>query len=456
MGFTSTFNLKFIEEIKQSFGLFLPLFLSQLVYAISTFIGTIMIAHLGSEALAGLALGTITYTTLCVFFFGLFVGVGMMIAKNLGAKQHENVRNVVHSGFVLAAVYSLLFVIILKNISGIFVYLGQKESVIHIAKIYLDSIAYSIFPWLLTVVLEQFLIGLSLSRIVLIISLIQVPIEIMVNYCFVYGALGVPSYGVAGLGYGFTFTFCLSFAIVLIFIIKYHATKKYNILHHLRLRYEDLKELINTGLPVGVMNVIENLFFLVITLIIGILGIKALAAQQIVRQYVELTVTIGLAMTQATTVRVSHAVGAKDWSAIFTAIKANITVVMGIMSIIGIIYTCFTYQLIALDININDSENESIIQSLVPIFGIVAIFQLADGARLVIIGVLRSLGDHKCPLYITLATFWLISLPLGVMACFYLNLGIVGIWIWILAGMVIGLACMIMRLRYIYRRFAFN
>ena len=222
----------FKDEVKLSFRLFLPLFFSHLVYAISIFVGTILIAHIDKELLAGLALGMVTFTALCTFFLGFFIGISMIIAYYIGAKEEERIGCVISQGFILAILCSVIFCTILYYIPIFFSYLKQQENTITISVTYLKALSFSILPWLGTIVLEQFLIGLTLTRLVLIISIIQVPCEILISYILIFGKLGLPQFGIAGLGYGFAITSYFSLIIVLIFICKYPKTKKYNILRN--------------------------------------------------------------------------------------------------------------------------------------------------------------------------------------------------------------------------------
>ena len=98
-------NLQFhavFFEFKQSLLLSFPLMLSQLVQASSTFVGTLMVAHLGSDALAASAFVSSIFITLCVFSFGVFAAVSVMVSQNFGANNANGIRLAVSQGFILA------------------------------------------------------------------------------------------------------------------------------------------------------------------------------------------------------------------------------------------------------------------------------------------------------------------------------------------------------------------
>jgi MATE family multidrug resistance protein len=69
---------------------------------------------------------------------------------------------------------------------------------------------------------------------------------------------------------------------------------------------------------------------------------------------------------------------------------------------------------------------------------IAAIFQLSDGIQVVGLGALRGMADVKIPTLITLVAYWILALPLGYILGFSLNMGAIGIWIGLLAGLTIA------------------
>src|SRR5690348_5437202 len=90
---------QFFLESKKTIFLFLPLLCSQITYAISTFLGTAMIAHLGQDALAAIALVSSVYTCLCAFFYGVFVSICVMVSRSAGACDDRQIEKIVSQGF---------------------------------------------------------------------------------------------------------------------------------------------------------------------------------------------------------------------------------------------------------------------------------------------------------------------------------------------------------------------
>jgi MATE family multidrug resistance protein len=68
---------------------------------------------------------------------------------------------------------------------------------------------------------------------------------------------------------------------------------------------------------------------------------------------------------------------------------------------------------------------------------VAAIFQIFDGGQVVGVGALRGLTDVTIPTFITFIAYWLVALPAAYLLGFKTQLGAIGIWV----GLAAGLAC---------------
>ena len=80
-------------------------------------------------------------------------------------------------------------------------------------------------------------------------------------------------------------------------------------------------------------------------------------------------------------------------------------------------------------------ENMEVVEIASKLLIIAALFQISDGIQAVILGALKGLQDVQIPAIITFVSYWLIGFPI----CYYLglktDLGAVGVWIGLLAGL---------------------
>ena len=69
------------------------------------------------------------------------------------------------------------------------------------------------------------------------------------------------------------------------------------------------------------------------------------------------------------------------------------------------------------------------------LFVLAGLFQVADGAQVVLAGMLRGLQDTRVPAVIAAVAYWGVGLPLGAVLAFPLGLRAPGVWLGLTAGL---------------------
>lgn len=442
----STNTKSFGGELRQSVRLSLPLIASNVVQASSGFLGTLMVAHLGRDQLAGLALGTSVYFALIVFLFGVLSAIGVMVAQNFGAKNQEGMELAFSQGFILALISCIPMVLIIWFAPMILAWSGESLQITQVAASYLHTIVLCVIPLSILVSMEQFLIGMGRTRLVLWISLAEVPFEILFSYAFIFGHFGLPKCGVAGIGYAFALVFSCTAIGIVIFLCRSKLYRQYKLFTRLlSFNTKYFVELVRVGWPIGCMYVIEVALLSVLTFMMGRVSVDALAANRIARQFLLMGLMFVFAISQVTTVQVGQAVGRKDKIGINRAILANLTFGCVVTVLIAICYVVFAKDFVALDVNIRDSHLAMLTHYAVIFLMLAGFAQVFDTLRFIAIGALRGLKDTKIPMYVSILTFWCIALPIAWLMCFALQLGGIGLWIGLLVGILSGAIILLRR-----------
>ena len=425
-----------LSEFKYSIRLAIPLIASELTYAANGFIATIMIAHLGKNQLAANALVWSIYITVALFFIGILSAVSIMIAQSFGAKDKRSVSACFKQGLIMAIIFALPMMLIMWASPIVLVWTGQDQAVIECAKPFFYVLIWSMLPLNIIIVIEQFLLGINKTRLVMMVSIISVPISILFYYTFLFGKLGLPKLGLAGVGYSILVTNGLM-ALYLIGYIYfsnqfqvYKLFKKWWVVNR-----KILLELIRIGIPLGFMYCIEVALFAAIAIMMGTLGTTTLAAYQIAYQYMMLALMILFAMGQAATVRVGNEVGKNNRESIKLTSAVNIGIGMGFMLLFSVFYIGFAHWIIGLSIDIHEESLQSMANQATTFLPIAGVLLLTECVRLISFGSLRGLKDTKFPAIASFIGFWCIAFPAAYLLAFKFKFGGTGIW-W---GMVIGL-----------------
>jgi MATE family multidrug resistance protein len=414
--------------------LLMPLIAVSIVNSGISFFETLFLAHVSTDVLAAGALVGWLFSTLVVILFGTLSAINVLISHQHGAKEDQHIVSVVRDGFALAGLLFIPTFLLLWNMPPIFLILGQTPFVVAQAKSYLHPLAWALLPTLITTVFIQFLLGLGRTRVVMVFTLLSTPLTILLSYLLIFGHWGLPALHIAGAGWGIMLSNTISTIVLMFYILRnndYKSYWKYSF-HFKTPSY--ILELVRVGLPMGLMYCVEVGFFLTLMLLMGTLGIQALAANQIVFQYFGPLMGIAFSIAQAVTIRMGYELGAKNFNAAKSASYAGTSLTVLFMLLAALGYWFFPKTLIGIDLNIHDANHAEIIRDAIAFFSIAALFQIFEATRITLFGALRALKDTRYTLITSIICFWGIALPVGYFFSHVYHLGGTGLW-W---GMVLG------------------
>jgi MATE family multidrug resistance protein len=168
---------------------------------------------------------------------------------------------------------------------------------------------------------------------------------------------------------------------------------------------------------------------------------NSLAANQIAFSLVLFTFMAVLGVSAATTIRVSHQLGAGNFVGVRKAGFASMHLALGFMSMTAICFIVFKDYLPLL-FN-NEPEVVAIAVQLLIAAGI---FQIFDGLQSVSMAALRGLADTVKPMFISFVSYIIVCLSVGYTLAFVVGLGAIGIWMGYVVGL--GMAAVLLALRF--------
>jgi MATE family multidrug resistance protein len=432
------------REIKKNVLLSFPLIASQLLYSSAGFLSTAMLAHLGKTVLASIVLINMIWFSLSVIFFGLLSAISVLVSHQFGAKQHQEVGKIMGQALYLSAFLMALIFLVLQTVPWFFNLAHESPVVVSNAMRYLHAMKFWIPALTFMIAFEQLLIGLGETRMVMIISVSLVPLQVFFMYAFIFGQVGFPSVGIQGAGYGIALADSMGLLGLLVYLLLNKRFQCYELFAHCVPRWRYLNELVRVGTPMGMMSLIECSAFTVMTFGIAHFGTTALAAHQIVLQYLGLFITIVFAMSQAITVRVGHAVGANDKAGIYQAVVVGMGLNFCIIGILAIVTFFFHHTLVHFDLDIHAVNNRLLMRYITPMFHIISFLLIFDNFRIIGFGALRGIKDTQFPMLASFLAFWLIGISAGLL----LGYGAVGIWMGMTMGIASGAVLVVSRLIY--------
>lgn len=433
---------RLISEVKQFLLLAVPLAAAQLAQSATGFVDTVMMGWLGSQTIASGGLGSAIFTFLIFITTGVVSAVSPLAAQAYGAGQPEQVGKIVRQGLGISVFLGIPIVIVLWYGETVLLLLGQNPDAAALAATYLRAIAWGFIPALGFAVLKSFLSALSQPQIVMITVVLGTLLNITANYVLMFGKLGLPALGLAGIGWASTLSLWSMFIALFIYIYSQHQFKIYRIFHNsfsYTLTPENRRivgEIFQLGLPIGGLIAMEAGLFTVVTFLIGQLGTISLAAHQIALQTSAMSFQIALGISLATTIRVGQLAGEQDSAGVRLAGYVGMSLGAFSMGMAGIIFWLLPKSVISLYLDIKNPSNEDVVNLAVQLLVVAAIFQIVDGVQVNAAGALRGLKDTRIPMLIGIFTYWGVGLSTGYILGIWLEYGAIGLW-W---GLAIGLA----------------
>ncbi len=404
--------------------------ISRLLNILSMFIGTMMISRLGHYVLAASALITSLQATALMLGMSLLFSVGLLVARANGSKDYQKIGKLVQQGLILATILAFLVVILVANIHSILTFFGQRKEIILVNDEYFKTYIFAIPAFFWSMVYTQFLLSINKQFFVIIMSAFSLAVSLLLAYAFVYGHFGAPKLGVSGLGLAYAIQAWLSLIGYFLFCHLPKGFRKFQInFKNIKKNFILMKTLFKLGFPICLQASSDLFSFSFTTVMVGWLGVDALAAQQIVTQYFMLLVVPVFALSQASAILVGKAHGAREYNEVRHYARIGLAVGLFFGAIIMFI---FIYDPKAL-VRIYFHDETNISPALIHLAIIVLIM---TGCRLffdiiaqIRAGSLRGLLDTSSPMKVSFASAWIIGVPISYILAFYFHIGLIGMTI---------------------------
>ncbi|OFX00760.1 MAG: MATE family efflux transporter [Alphaproteobacteria bacterium RIFCSPHIGHO2_12_FULL_66_14] len=435
-------------ETRATLALGWPLILTNLAQTAMTATDVVMMGWLGADALAAGALGSNLYFATMIFGLGLTTAAAPMIARERGRKGHSvrDVRRTVRQGMWAAVAIAVPMWVFLWHSEAILLAMGQEPVLSVQAGHYVRALQWSILPFFFFLVLRSFVSALERPLWALVVGGGGVIVNAVAAWCLIFGHLGLPALGLVGAGIATTLADVLMFAALAVVVYTDRRFRRYHLFGRFwRADWPRFRELCRLGLPIGAMIALEVIVFNVATFLMGLIGAASLAAHSIAIQIASVSFMVPLGLSQAATVRVGRAYGARDVDGVRRAGWTAFALGVGFMALTGLAMILFPRTLVGIFLDLDAPANAAVIDLAVSFLAVAALFQVADGAQAVTAGMLRGLHDTRVPMLYAALGYWGIGLLLGVVLAFSTGQGGIGIWIGLATGLVVVAVLLVAR-----------
>ena len=407
-------NKKFYKTL---ITLCIPIIIQNLLSNLINMIDTVMVGGLGEVSVASIGIANQYFFLYNMALSGIIGGSALFIAQFYGKSDKDNIRKItalsVISSLVLGIIFMLVAIFSPKFIINFF---SQDEQVIKIAVNYFLIIGFC-YP--IIAINNVFSMGsrsIRNPKLGMICSTISLSINIILNYIFIFGKLGMPALGASGAALATV----IARIIELILLISYIYFIKND--YELRFTFKDIKvinkDLVKAYVSKTIPTFLNDTLWAFGTVLYAVAysraGTSAIAASQIASSTGNFFIITAVCVAIGSSIMIGNELGADniekaiDYSKKFSKLVTIVGIIFGGLLIISIPMLLKIF-----------SVSPSLAPDIINIFIIMGVLMaLKTFNTFIIIGVLRSGGDTKYALFLEMGCMWFVSLPLTFFAAY--------------------------------------
>ncbi|HEY5627131.1 MAG TPA: MATE family efflux transporter [Nitrospira sp.] len=426
-----------VSQIRKSvMTLALPVTVSSLLQRAEGIVAVFLVGGLGAIPIAAVGLGQLLAFIATTLVSGLSVGTNVVIAQLWGARRQQDAGQAARHFLGLSLIVSLALMVCGMLLNGpAMEMLGAESDVITLALPY-STLIFMVIPFTVLIqVFSSILQGTGDTKTPMYAMIVVNLLHVVLAYPLIYGRWGLPALGVKGaaVAVGIAETS----GTLYLFLCCRPLLKPSR-----HLRVDLLMSLWRVGAPVSGERIVQQAGILLYAKIVLLYGTVSYAAHQVGLSIESLSFLPGYGFAIAAATMVGQSIGAGKYTrAKLENWEANRMATI-IMSVMGLAFFFFPYALLRAF-----TSDEAVVELGTLFLKIVALLQIPLAITMVLAGSLRGAGDTHFIMWATTIGMWAMRLPIAFVTGVWFELGILYVWIAMIADWMLRMVLMLWRYR---------
>ncbi|WP_313892074.1 MATE family efflux transporter [Psychrobacillus sp.] len=419
---------KGLGEKLSLFSLTWPIFLEVFLFMMMGIADTFMLSALSDDAVSGVGAAN-QYIHIAILILEVVGnGAAIVVSQYLGSKRYVEASKI--SGLAVTlnlGVGILLSIGFLLFSKSMMVAMNLQGEVLVHAHQYLTIVGGGIFLQAVINALAAIIRVHGYTKETMFVSLGMNIIHVVGNYVLIFGKFGFPELGVQGAAISSVLSrlvAVLFFFWLLYRVMEYRVKVKY----YFTISKEYIRKIMQIGLPSAFEQILYQGCQIVFLYYVTYLGAESLAARQYAVNISMFTYLFAIAIGMGTAIIVGRFVGANEKDEAYRSVWSSVKWALLFTVVMVTIVIIFRVPLISLF-----TDNEQVIKIGASVLVLSFILETGRTMNIVIINSLRAAGDARFPVAIGALSMVMMSLPLGYLLVFVLDMGLPGIWLAIAA-----------------------
>lgn len=405
----------------------IPFIISNVLQSLGNTVGSSVVGKgISENALASLNVVMPITFFLISFVFGLGSASSVLIGQAFGAGDYKRIRRTINTSLkfslILGVVIAIIGTVFTRDLlSMIHTPPSLMDSATQFARVIFVSLPIQFFYIIYTV----FLRGTGDSKTPLYFLCISTVLQIIFAPLFAFGWLGLPAFGLIGVGMAYIGSIIITLVVLLIYLHRtgHLLALDRSFIQERGLDREILRLMIKIGLPTSIQMVFVSLSEVAVIFLINGYGPQSVAAYGAVIQVITYVQMPAISLGMAVGIFGSQLIGAQATDRLPALLRSGIL----LNYVIGISLVAFSY-LFSQTILSWFLVEPSTLAMAENILLLVLWAYLIFGHAMIVSGIMRASGTVFWPTVIGIFTVWGVQVPVAYFLSKVVGMGLDGVW----------------------------
>lgn len=410
------------QRLREIFLLALPIIGGMMSQNVLNLVDTAMVGRLGETALAAAGLGSFTSFMANALVLGLGVGVQAIASRRMGEGNDHMAALPLNGGLMIALMVGLPLTAVLWLLAPLFYpLLIDDPEVVAVGTEYFQLRLISIAAVGMNFSFRGYWNGVSMSWVYMRTLVMMHVLNVLLNYGFIFGNIGLPEMGAPGAALGTSVAIWVGAAFYFLQAMKLARGNGF-------MSGLPTRDTISTMLRLAIPNSLQQLFFsaglTVMFVLIGMIGTNELAVANVLIQLTLVCILPGMGFGLAAATLVGRSLGRGDPSDASQWGWDVVKVAVCVLAILGLPMLLVPQLLLGVFL----TDPAAVELGRIPLQILGAGIAL-DAVGLVLMHALLGSGDSRTVMLVSTGMQWLVTLPLIWLVGPTLGYGLIGVWL---------------------------
>lgn len=378
----------------------MPISLALLVPQINFITNNIFLGGLSEHALASAGITGVYYLIFAVIGSGLNNGLQALIARRAGQNLPKEIGRLFYNGVWVAIAVAFAGICVTYVVAPYILRTTIHDPVI--AKQVIDFLLIRIWglPFLyLYVMRNALLVGTNQTKLLVWGTLSEAVVNIVLDYGFIYGRLGMPNLGFNGAAYASIIAEASGLLVIYWVIHRKGIHQQFSFFEQTRIDFSIVKLILTQSLPLVLQFAISIISWEFFYILIEHHGARALAISNAMRNIFGLFGIFCWAFASATNTMVSNVIGQGREKDVMPLIHRIVTMSFSIAVFLFALINIFPHFFLSFY-----GQDERFIAEAIPVVRVVSVALLLMSFGTIWLNAVTGTGNSKINLFIELVT----------------------------------------------------